>query len=315
MKELIFLEPVLKECLWGGDRLGEFGYSLPSDHTGECWAISAHPHGDCIIRNGTYQGYKLSSLWENHRELFGVFDCERFPLLVKIIDAKNDLSVQVHPDDEYSKEHENGASGKTECWYVLDCEEGATIILGHNAKSKEEAAEMVREGRYRELIREVPIKKGDFFQIDPGVLHSIKGGTLLIETQQNSDITYRVYDYDRLQNGKPRELHVKESLAVMKCPFRPALRKPVIYRVGGCTVSHLITCPHYSVEHIAVTGRAVFDGGKTFTNMSVISGKGTIDGVPVRKGTHFIIPADYGSYALTGEMEIIRSAPCELMVK
>lgn len=315
MKQILFIEPVLKERIWGGTRLNEYGYDLPSDQTGECWAISAHPHGDCVVRNGLYSGKTLSSLWNDHRELFGLPDAKEFPLLIKIIDARTDLSVQVHPDDAYAAEHENGAFGKTECWYVLDCKDDATIVIGHNAKTKEEAEQLIREGRFRELIREIPIHKGDFFQIEPGVLHAIKGGTLILETQQNSDVTYRVYDYDRLENGKPRELHKEQSLAVMKCPFRPKLGKPVTYRVGAAQVDHLITCPYYSVEHITLYGSASFTAGKVFQNISIIDGQGAIDGVPVRKGDHLIIPAGYGIFELSGDLQVIRSSPCELMVK
>ncbi|MBQ6105786.1 MAG: class I mannose-6-phosphate isomerase [Lachnospiraceae bacterium] len=315
MKQILFIEPVLKERIWGGTRLNEYGYDLPSDQTGECWAISAHPHGDCVVRNGLYSGKTLSSLWNDHRELFGLPDAKEFPLLIKIIDARTDLSVQVHPDDAYAAEHENGAFGKTECWYVLDCKDDATIVIGHNAKTKEEAEQLIREGRFRELIREIPVHKGDFFQIEPGVLHAIKGGTLILETQQNSDVTYRVYDYDRLENGKPRELHKEQSLAVMKCPFRPKLGKPVTYRVGAAQVDHLITCPYYSVEHITLYGSASFTAGKVFQNISIIDGQGAIDGVPVRKGDHLIIPAGYGIFELSGDLQVIRSSPCELMVK
>ncbi|MBO4325081.1 MAG: class I mannose-6-phosphate isomerase [Lachnospiraceae bacterium] len=315
MKQILFIEPVLKERIWGGTRLKEYGYDLPSDQTGECWAISAHPHGDCVVRNGLYSGKTLNSLWNDHRELFGYTEGKEFPLLIKIIDARTDLSVQVHPDDAYAAEHENGAFGKTECWYVLDCKEDATIVIGHNAKTKEEAEQLIREGRFRELIREIPVHKGDFFQIEPGVLHAIKGGTLILETQQNSDITYRVYDYDRLQNGKKRELHTEQSIAVLKCPFRPNLGKPVTYRVGAAQVDHLITCPYYSVEHITLYGSASFTAGKVFQNLSIIDGQGAIDGVPVRKGDHLIIPAEYGIFELSGDLQVIRSSPCELMVK
>ena len=114
---------------------------------------------------------------------------DRFPLLVKIIDAKDDLSIQVHPDDAYAKAHENGSLGKTECWFILDCKENATLVVGHNAKTKEELEQMIHEGRWKEFIREIPIKPGDFIQIDPGTVHAIKGGTLLLETQQSSDIS------------------------------------------------------------------------------------------------------------------------------
>ena len=195
--ELLFMEPVFKEAIWGGTKLRDvFGYEIPSDTTGECWAVSAHKNGDCRIAGGMYDGRLLSSLWEEKPELFGNYPGDQFPLLVKIIDAKADLSIQVHPDDAYAKVHENGSLGKTECWFILDCKENATLVVGHNAKTKEELEQMIHEGRWKEFIREIPIKPGDFIQIDPGTVHAIKGGTLLLETQQSSDITYRVYDYD-----------------------------------------------------------------------------------------------------------------------
>ena len=182
--ELLLLEPVFKQMIWGGSRLkDDFGYDIPGDNTGECWAISAHPHGDCTIKNTEYKGKTLSWLWENHRELFGNVQGDRFPLLIKIIDAKADLSIQVHPDDAYAAEHENGSLGKMECWYILDAKEGGTIVIGHNAKNHEEVEEMIRGKRWKEFIREIPVKKGDhvkgkvvvmadygaFVEIAPGV--------------------------------------------------------------------------------------------------------------------------------------------------
>ena len=220
MREIIFLNPVLKETVWGGKRLSEYGYELPSDRVGEAWAISAHPNGDCTISGGAFGGMHLSELWKNHRELFGRDAGERFPLLTKIIDAERDLSIQVHPDDAYAKLHENGSLGKTECWYILDAVPGAKIVIGHNAKNRDEVRSMIEGKRWSEFIREVPVRKGDFFFIDPGTVHAIKGGTLLLETQQSSDVTYRVYDYDRPgSDGKPRALHIAESIDVIKAPF------------------------------------------------------------------------------------------------
>ena len=143
MRPILFLKPVFKEMIWGGSRLKEqFGYEIPGDHTGECWAISAHPNGDCIVKEGPYEGRTLSEMWTSHPELFGSPGLDRFPLLIKIIDAKDDLSIQVHPDDAYAKEHENGSLGKTECWYILDCKEDARIVIGHNAKTQKELEDM-----------------------------------------------------------------------------------------------------------------------------------------------------------------------------
>ena len=208
-KEILFMKPVFKQAIWGGNKLGsKWGYEIPGDNTGECWAVSAHPNGDCTVKAGTYAGKTLSQLWAEEPQLFGNVEGDRFPLLVKIIDANDDLSIQVHPDDAYAGKNENGSFGKTECWYILDAPEGAALVIGHNAKDKAQLEDMISNGRWDEFLREVPVKKGDFIQIDPGTVHAIKGGIEILETQQNSDITYRVYDYGRLQNGKPRELHI-----------------------------------------------------------------------------------------------------------
>ena len=171
MSDLIKLTPIFHEKIWGGRQLETvFGYDIPDGPIGECWAISAHPNGDCQIAEGPYAGHTLSWLWAEHRELFGNCEGKEFPLLIKILDAKDDLSIQIHPNDEYAAEHENGSLGKTECWYVLDCEPDATIIVGQRAKDRAEAAQMIEEGRWDDMLNVLPIHKGDFFQIDSGTM-------------------------------------------------------------------------------------------------------------------------------------------------
>lgn len=310
MSELLFLKPVFKQMIWGGNRMrSEYGYDIPGDDTGECWAISAHPNGDCVIENGIFAGKKLSELWTEQRQLFGNYDSDRYPLLIKIIDAKADLSIQVHPDDEYAKVHENGSLGKTECWYILDCDENATIVIGHNAKNHEEMEEMIRGKRWKEFIREIPIKKGDFFQINPGCLHAIKGGTLILETQQNSDITYRVYDYDRLSNGKPRELHVQQSIDTIKAPFEANNTDIQVTEMEEVTKTHFVTCPYYFVDKYDIHGTWNNEFKGYFTNVSVLEGEGSVNGIPLKKGQHFIIPNQYGVCEFKGDLSIICSEP------
>jgi mannose-6-phosphate isomerase class I len=308
MKEIIFLEPVFKSMIWGGNKLEtEFGYTIPSDHTGEGWAISAHKNGDCVIKNGSNKGKTLSWLWNNHRELFGGAAGEVFPLLIKIIDAKADLSIQVHPDDTYANLKENGALGKTECWYILDCDEDGKIVIGHNAKDKEELKDMIHNNRWQDLIRVCPIKKGDFFQIEPGTVHAIKTGTMILETQQNSDITYRLYDYDRLENGKPRELHIEKSIDVISCPHEDKEVRGKTTKSEDYDMEELIRCSFYTVVKINLHGKQDFMQDHKFLNVSVINGSGTVDGTKVQKGDHFIIPSGYGTYSLKGDMELIVS--------
>ena len=331
----LFMEPVFKEMIWGGTALRDvFGYDIPGDDTGECWAISAHENGDCTVRtrnaDGTpaptdLDGRKLSALYREMPALFWGDAAEgapaRFPILTKILAAADDLSIQVHPDDAYAHEHENGADGKTECWYVIDAKPDATIIIGHNASSKEELKQMMDEKRFKELVREIPVKKGDFFFIEAGTVHAIKAGTLILETQQNTDITYRLYDYDRLQNGKPRELHLEKCLDVIPCPYQPKKVPHAEVRAfsNGSYIRNLVTCGLFGVNLISVTDELKICGKdvrKTFTIVSVLDGEGAITRAAdsaetwqIRKGEHMILPADFGAYTLTGNLQIVTSWP------
>lgn len=326
-RELLFLQPVFKEMIWGGNRLNTvFGYDIPGEDTGECWGISAHPNGNCTVKEGVFAGRTLSELWQQEPQLFGKNKPEGvFPLLTKIIDAKADLSIQVHPDDAYAGEHENGSLGKTECWYILDCPENASLVVGHNAADQKECADMIRQGRWNEFIRQIPVKRGDFIQIVPGTVHAIKGGILLLETQQNSDITYRVYDYDRLSNGRKRELHVEKSIAVITAPAKPAADSVKSFASVEKNRAVLMEeCGYYRVWKLAVRTdaqqgaddagpAAVFTmerdfSGSRYLLASVVEGSGMLGGSFIKKGDHFIIPADYGTMEFTGDMELIVSA-------
>lgn len=306
---ILFLEPVLKENVWGGSRLvTEFPYRAEGEHIGECWAISAHPHGDGVVKEGEYAGFTLSRLYKEHRELFGNIGAEEFPLLVKIIDAQTDLSIQVHPDDAYAREHEGAPYGKTECWYVMDCPEDATLVIGHHAKTRTELAEMIAQDKYEELIRQVPVKKGDFLQIEPGTVHAIKGGFLILETQQSSDITYRVYDYGRLVDGKPRQLHVKQSIDVINVPDEADTK--ALRHTDGLPQNRLNLleeCAHYKVWKLNLQGELTFEQEYPFLILSVLEGCGAVDGVAVEKGAHLLLTSGHGNIRLEGEFEAILS--------
>ena len=281
---------------------------VEGDDLWECWGISAHPNGDVTLRDCGFRGMKLSELWKKHPEVFGNVDSDRFPLLIKIIDAKDDLSIQAHPDDDYAKVHENGSLGKTECWYILDCKKNATIVIGHNSRTKEELSRMIHEGKWSEFIREIPIKKGDFLQIDPGTVHAIKGGTLILETQQNSDITYRVYDYDRLSNGKPRELHIDKSIDVITVPAKSVADSvKSVADLPVNTLNELYVCKYFHIYKIEVSGKMTFEQNAPFMNMTVTEGNGIVNGQPVKKGDHFILPNGFGNVELQGRMQIIAS--------
>ena len=306
---ILFLEPVLKENVWGGRRLvTEFPYHAEGGHIGECWAISAHPHGDGVVKEGEYAGTTLSGLYREHRELFGNLEAEEFPLLVKIIDAETDLSIQVHPDDAYAREHEGVPYGKTECWYVMDCPEDAALVIGHHARTRQELADLIAQDRYEELIRQVPVRKGDFLQIEPGTVHAIKGGFLILETQQSSDITYRVYDYGRLVDGKPRQLHVQQSIDVINVPDEADTK--ALRHTDGLPENRLNLleeCSHYKVWKLDLKGSFAFEQKYPLLILSVLEGSGTVDGRKVGKGDHMLFTCGHGGVTLEGELEAILS--------
>ena len=314
MQEPMFLKPVFQEKIWGGSRLRSvFGFDIPNDKIGEDWAISAHPHGVSVVENGEYQGQKLDELWQNHKELFGNPTEPVFPLLIKILDAEDELSVQVHPDDAYGMKHE-GELGKTECWYIIDAEPGAEIIYGHHAKTREELAEMIQEGRWDDLLKKVPVKKGDFFYVPSGTIHAIGKGIMILETQQSSDTTYRVYDYDRKDaNGNTRELHIQQSIDVTTVPaITPQIQMKEVRKGNSSIVTYLET-EFFNVYEWDIKGITSFKKQAPYTLATVIDGSGELvvneKIYLLTKGASFILPNDVTEWTVQGELSIIASEP------
>lgn len=310
MNEPIFLQPVFQERIWGGTKLRDlFGYAIPNDHTGECWAVSAHPNGQSVVKGGPYQGMKLGDLWASHSELFRS-NSTVFPLLTKLLDASDDLSVQVHPDDEYAGKYENGELGKTECWYIVDAEPGSVIVYGHEAKTKEQLVQMIKDGDWDDLLTRVPVKPGDFFYVPSGTIHALGKGIVVLETQQSSDTTYRVYDYDRKdKNGNTRELHLEKAIEVTTIP---QAYEPIKYdssKREGITVTSFVSNSFFTVEKWDVDGVAQIPANDKYTIFSVLAGNGTLtvaeQSYPLAKGDHFILPVEFGPYQLDGKLEFI----------
>lgn len=305
MQEILILNPLFKERIWGGNQLERvFGYSIPSDRTGECWGIAAHPHGDCEIANGVFKGWTLSEVYDRHRELFGHCPYPRFPLLVKILDARTDLSVQVHPDDSYALEHANDL-GKTECWYIIDCKPETTLIYGHHAKTKAELSAMIENHEWDRLLRKVEIHPGDFFYVPTGTLHALCADTLVLEVQQSSDTTYRVYDYDRVDDeGKKRPLHLQEAMEVLTVPHRD----PVLTIERTDRAPHVFTryikSPFFTVEKWDIAGTYSHQPN-SFLLMTVLAGQGSVNGIPIQKGHFFIVTSACQSLTLMGQLELI----------
>ncbi|MCP1092520.1 mannose-6-phosphate isomerase, class I [Bacillaceae bacterium OS4b] len=312
---ILKLKPIFQERIWGGRKLEkDFYYQIPEGPIGECWGISAHHHGESIIEEGEFAGKLLSELWRDQRDrLFGNYEMDEFPLLIKILDANDDLSVQVHPNDQQAFELEGESYGKTECWFVLEAEPNAEIILGHKAKTKEEMESLTLEGKWEELFQKQPVKRGDFIFVKSGTVHAIGKGIVILETQQSSDTTYRVYDYDRLDSkGKKRELHLEKALQVTTVPDSPAPINAKKETVLSGEKTSLIEVPEFTVIHHKISGSGYqVEIRESFELLSIIEGSGKVQTdtgtIEVKKGDHFIITREVKELLASGEMEWITS--------
>lgn len=319
LQEPLFMKPVFHEKLWGGTFLKDkFHYDIPSDHTGECWAISGHSHGVTHVANGKFKGLSLDYLWKNNPELFGDFDITQpFPLLVKILDANKDLSVQVHPNDEYALEHEHDL-GKTECWYILDAKEDAYLYYGHNADTKDELRKMITNKDWKKLLRKVPVKKGDFVYVPSGTVHALGTGIAALETQQSSDSTYRIYDFDRVDmvTHKKRELHLSQAMDTITVPHVDPIINIKTKILHGAEIVQYVASPYFKVQKWSIKGKYSFEhDDRSFLLCSVINGNGNIkfedQTINIKKGDHFIIPANFycAEFSSHDELDMIVSQP------
>ncbi len=265
----------------------------------EEWIISSHKNGMSFINNGEYKGLSLEEFYKNNKELFGIDD-EEFPLLIKIIDAKDDLSIQVHPDDDYAKANENSL-GKSESWYILDTN-NSDIVVGQTARSKEEMALAIKEEKVMDKMNVFNINKGDFFYIKPGTVHSIRKNTKLLEVQQSSDITYRLYDYNRLgDDGKLRELHIDKSLDVIDYNDSDTSQNfKVIEKNSDYSITELANNDLFNVLKIDLNNEINIDKKDKYYMLILVEGKATIndkdldlnEGVLVLKDTEIKIKGD-----------------------
>lgn len=316
MDSLLCIRPVWHEMIWGGEQLWRTsGISAPAGRYGESWGISAHKNGDCLVAGGTYDGLRLSELWDLHPELFGGIPGisgsapggDKFPLLVKFIAAEHNLSVQVHPDDRYAREHEHGDQGKFECWYIIKTSPHAVIIDGQKARTASEFRSLMNDQKWDEILNVVPIHEGDFLCIAPGTVHAIQAGTLLLEVQQPSDITYRLYDYDRLDDtGRKRELHIKKALDVIDFDQIPVSQPHHVDSDGQGIVSLLDRDP-FSVDLITCEERVTYQPSSSFICLSVIQGSGAINGVKSVAGSQFIATAQCQEICIEGSIKVICS--------
>jgi mannose-6-phosphate isomerase len=299
--------------IWGGKDFNLFRDNLPDDDIGESWDVSCHSNGVSVVSNGKFEGKKLDALIEEYgAKIVGkTMQQSLFPLLVKLINSKDKLSVQVHPSDEYASNYK-GEHGKTEAWYVLEAFEDANLIVGTKECTKEQFKLAIETGDLDKYLNKVPVKKGDVFFIQSGLVHAIGEGTIIAEVQQSSDTTYRVYDYNR-----GRELHIDKALDVIDLSLKGEIRKGVTEVYKGYSKTEYIKCEYFSFELYDINSfvKECSDIDR-FYIFTCVEGNGTIqykDGVEnISLGESILIPAALGEYTLKGKMKVLKSAPTSL---
>jgi mannose-6-phosphate isomerase len=304
------LKPACKDYLWGGHKLVDnYNVEYEGDVCAEAWSLSCHKDGLATITNGIHKGKTLLEAIEAEgKEILGS-DClsfKEFPILIKLIDAKKSLSIQVHPDDVYALKNEN-QYGKTEMWYILEAEEGAFLYQGFEKEiSKEEFEERIKNNTLTDVLHKEYVKPGDVIFIAPGTLHAIGEGILIAEIQQSSNVTYRIYDYGRVgADGKPRQLHIKQSIDVTK------LEKPQKYVSPD---EHLVSCKYFCVDDITVNDSDSYEtvaDDKSFVSLLVVDGEGLVQAgdekESVKKGDSLFITAGTGDIRITGTLKVIKT--------
>ena len=309
------LTPPLKHYLWGGDKLKtQFNIITDKNTVAESWELSCHKDGESIIENGMYSGKTLSSYIKAAGiDVLGTNckDKSSFPVLIKLIDAKDNLSLQVHPDDQYAYQNE-GEPGKTEMWYIIDCEENAELIYGFkNIISKAEFELSIENNTLLNVVNKVKVKKGDVFFIKSGTLHAIGKGIVLAEIQQNSNTTYRVYDYGRVDsNGNQRPLNIEKAIAVTDLLPSKSYPPEQFRQYTGYKTRQLVSCEYFKTYLYSVdTSCDIVSDSNSFNSIVVLEGNPVIkynDGtLPLKKGNSVFIPASFGEYTISGQCEFI----------
>lgn len=309
------LQPAFKDYIWGGERLcAGYGKKTEMRPLAESWELSCHPDGESVAASGPFAGRTLRLLVAEQGEALCGRRCAGFtdfPMLIKLIDAAHPLSIQVHPSDEYALKNEN-SFGKTEMWVILDAQPDSFLYYGFNREvSQEELRAAIEENRLEELLEKRPVKRGDVVFIPAGTLHAIGAGIVLCEIQQNSNLTYRVYDYGRLgSDKKPRPLHVEKALAVLnRCPavgsFAPAGEEQA---VGDARLQLLAACRYFTVHSLKLQGEYIgHASAESFCCLICTEGSGELRCgsafLPIQKGESVFIPADAGEWRLQGSLE------------
>lgn len=307
----IRFENLYYDKIWGGRDFEEFRDNLLDGEIGESWDVAFHPNGTGVVANGELKGKGFEEIVKafGHKLVGSKVSTEKFPLLVKLINSKEKLSVQVHPGDEYALKHEN-EFGKTEAWYVVEAKPGAKLIVGTKDCDKATFAKAIEEGKSEEYLNIIEVKKGDCFLINSGLVHAICEGLIIAEIQQNSDVTYRVYDY-----GRPREIHVEKSLDVINFHLKAenlSNNKEEVFE--GFSRVDLCENQYFGMQKLNIsTGWEDKSNEEKFYILTCVEGNGTIEGHGfseiMKKGDSYLIPATLGEYKIKGSLEIIKSWP------
>lgn len=318
------LKPAGKDYLWGGNRLNDdFSKEIPMSPLAETWECSTHQDGPSFVAGGRYAGRLLTDVLKEHPELMGTHPRTRgeLPILIKLIDAEKDLSIQVHPDDQYAFQYENGQQGKTEMWYVLDAARDASLIYGfHHDMDPHTLREALRKGDVEKYLQKVPVHKDDIFFIEPGTVHAIGAGVLIAEIQQSSNLTYRMYDYNRRdKDGNTRTLHIEKALSVVNTKGSAKPRQPmrILRYRPGCATEFLCRCKYFQVERMLINTercRELADfktDSNSFQVLLCTSGCGVLleengDVLHFFKGDCVFIPADSESIKIHGRAQLLK---------
>ncbi len=311
---ILKFKPAFKDYLWGGTKLrDEYKMECNLEKIAEAWVLSCHKDGDSIVTNGEFEGMTLKEVLDKTPSLLGLNaqKFEFFPILIKLIDAKQNLSVQVHPNDEFALKVE-GEYGKTEMWYVVDCEKDAYLYYGFKDRiSTEDFKNAIENNTLTDVLNKVSVKKGDCFFIESGTVHAIGAGLLIAEIQQNSNTTYRVYDYGRVgADGKPRELHKEKALQVTVTAPPEA---PVIHNTSD-TVTTLANCKYFTVKKYVVGMNSTHPHSieinvdeASFSSILCVEGTATVGDIEIKAGECVFIPAGFGSVIVSGNAELLES--------
>ena len=311
------LKPAYKDYLWGGDRLkSEYNKATEISPLAESWECSVHKDGESLVASGEFVGKTLKEVLQEHPEYIGTHPDKEigFPILIKLIDAKDDLSIQVHPDDEYAREHENGEYGKYEMWYVLEAKKDAQIVYGFSHDcTKEQIRKAVENGTITRHLQRVKVRKGDIYFVPPGTVHAIGKGVVIAEIQESSDLTYRLYDYNRVdKNGNKRRLNIDKALDVLNLNKSIELKRPlrVLKYKNECAYEFVARCQYFEAHRCLINNTYKFSADEySFRVLLCVDGLGKIlyekEEHKIKKGDCIFVPANSCGITISGSMEFL----------